>query len=187
MTLEFHHKYKWDKILDMCREHNYKGSERCGLHVHINKTAFQRTTSIASLAGWVAKHRRAVSRYAGRHYEAQSVRHYARYTTEDGSTLASRVFNSGDRYQAVNSVNPKTVELRMFASTVDYGVLMARLEMAHAMASYTRDASVVKIMKDTWDDFMRFVEDRPREYPRLPSYMAEMDLPIEQDEDEEYF
>jgi hypothetical protein len=73
------------------------------------------------------------------------------------------------RYRAINTLNPDTFELRVFASSLDVGQVLAALGFAAASVEYTRHLSVPDIVhRDAWGwpAFIAWIAERP-EYTAL--------------------
>ncbi len=135
-----------------------------GLHVHVSRAAF---SSPAHIYRWmklfyrntddvIALARRYSTRWADFTTEARrEVKNYAKGA-------------SGARYQAINTVNRDTFELRIFASSLDRQEVQAALALAAASVDYTRTLSIADITtRDGWDwaSFARWVAQEPRYAP----------------------
>lgn len=85
--------------------------------------------------------------------------------------------NSPDRYQAVNWLNARTVEIRMFRGTLEINEFMASVEFCHAVYQFTKNqVSLATIANgDSWNPFCDFVRHDKR-YPALNAYLVEREV-----------
>ncbi len=85
-----------------------------------------------------------------------------------------RVLISGDhtrmnRYQAINTRGPDTLEMRMFASTLSVMEAQAALQMAAASTEYTRGIRAAQVCKGAWGwvAFSAWLRENEVTYPAL--------------------
>jgi hypothetical protein len=79
------------------------------------------------------------------------------------------------RYQAINTQNTDTFELRIFASTLQPLQVQAALAFASATVAYTRTLTVTAITRDhgwSWPAFTRWLATRPVYAPLLDQVRA---------------
>lgn len=145
--------------------------ENVGLHVHVSRAAF---SSECHLYRWMkfvhrnaeqvmALARRRHSRWApfeshhraaAKYYIKGPERGYAGYTPD------GRSYVDWDRYQAINPVNRDTLEVRVFASSLDPSEVQAALAFVAASVEYTRDLDANKIIKSrgwAWSSFVEWL------------------------------
>jgi hypothetical protein len=72
------------------------------------------------------------------------------------------------RYEAVNLQNNDTVEFRIFASTVDPKLILARLDFVHALTVWVKDQSMLHL---TWYDFTGYIRENKALYPDLVEWL----------------
>ena len=72
------------------------------------------------------------------------------------------------RYEAVNLQNNDTVEFRIFASTVDHKLILARLEFVHSLTVWVKDQSMLHL---TWNNFTDYVRENKALYPNLVEWL----------------
>lgn len=137
-----------------------------GLHVHASRAGF---SSPAHVYRWmkllyrneaeVATLARRRSRYAP---FDRAARARARDTAKDHKHAVGL-----DRYQAINPHPRHTLELRVFASSLDVGQVQAALAFTAASIDYTRHLTVGDIRSGGWDwsPFAEWVADRPEYAP----------------------
>lgn len=146
----------------------------CGLHVHVSRTAFGEIAKQADVLKAQAHelrfikliydNQRQIERLAGRSST------YAKFN--DKGNLANRVKHGhqDDRYEAVNSQNCETLEVRVFKGSLKPERVLSAIELVHASVEYTRDLKVNgsnRALK--WINFVRFVANNETTYPNLVS------------------
>ena len=139
MTLDFHlHGMPWEQIVEKAKKLGYTSHQAgtCGLHVHVNRTAFGNTESsqdaaIARVLFFVEKFWDELLKFS-RRTQGQLNQWAARYGYKDQPKEILDHAKSGrhaGRYTAVNLTNADTVEFRMFRGTLKYTTLIATLEL----------------------------------------------------------
>ena len=177
----------WD-FLRTLRSRGYRSwdTETCGIHVHVSRTAF---------------------RNAGKHSEAHELRFqkliydnasqvrtiagrtssYAQF--EDKGHLVAKVKegHSNDRYEAINSRNTHTLEVRVFRGSLKKTRILSAVEFIHSAVEYTRFMKIdPKAKQLSWFRFMGYVLDNQDKYANFtqialkdtgtnPDYSTEME------------
>lgn len=146
----------------------------CGLHVHVSRTAFgiiQKQADVLKVQAHelrfiklIYDNQRQIERLAGRSSS------YARFN--DKGKLSARVKHGrqDDRYEAVNSQNSETLEVRVFKGSLKPTRILSAIELVHASVEYTRDLKVSgsnNALK--WIHFVRYVASNADAYPNLVS------------------
>lgn len=72
------------------------------------------------------------------------------------------------RYEAINLQNNDTIEVRIFASTVDPKLILARLEFVHCLTVWIKDQSMLQL---TWNNFTDYVREHKALYPDLVEWL----------------
>lgn len=72
------------------------------------------------------------------------------------------------RYEAINLQNNDTIEVRIFASTVDPKLILARLEFVHSLTVWVKDQSMLEL---TWNNFTGYVRENKTLYPDLVEWL----------------
>lgn len=72
------------------------------------------------------------------------------------------------RYEAINLQNNDTIEVRIFASTVDPKLILARLEFVHCLTVWVKDQSMLQL---TWNNFTDYVREHKALYPNLVEWL----------------
>ena len=151
----------------------------CGLHVHICKSdmSMLHCAKMILFVNESANQKliRAIARRDGQHY-AKIHNKKASYDwlkgAKDGSK-ASRIQRlNGDRYEALNFQNPKTIEFRIFKGTLKYESIMASLEFAYATWWFCKDTGTNDL---TIPKFLEFIcEPENKKHTRfLRGYLKE--------------
>ena len=181
MTLDFHlHRMPWERIVEEAKKLEYTSHQAgtCGLHVHVNRTAFGNTESaqdaaIARVLFFFEKFWDELLKFS-RRTQNQLDQWAARYGYKDQPQEILDHAKSGrhaGRYTAVNLTNEDTVEFRMFRGTLKYNTLVATLELLDCIidaAIYLTDDDL-KAM--SWSSFMLGCTQ-----PELMQYLKERRL-----------
>lgn len=80
----------------------------------------------------------------------------------------SDVKHQVSRYDAINLQNDSTVEFRIFGSTCNVDLILARLEFVHCVVSWAQCESMLNL---SWLSFKRYARDNARLYPRLVNWV----------------
>ena len=164
MTLDFHlHGMPWERIVEEAKKLGDTSHQAgtCGLHVHVNRTAFGNTESaqdaaIARVLFFFEKFWDELLKFS-RRTQGQLNQWAARYGYKDQPKEILDHAKSGrhaGRYTAVNLTNADTVEFRMFRGTLKHNTLIATLELLDCIidaAIYLTDDDL-KAM--SWSSFM---------------------------------
>lgn len=170
---ELQNKFDWETLIGL-RKQGFRSwnTSTCGLHVHVSRTAFGEVHDRSDINRTQAHelrfikliydNQRQIERLAGR------TSSYAKFN--DKGSLAKRVkYNhQDDRYEAVNSQNEKTLEVRVFRGSLKPERVLSAVELVHASVEYTRGLKVNgnnNALK--WINFVRFVADQAQTYPNL--------------------
>lgn len=150
-----------------------------GLHVHVSRAGFDGPVHIYRWLKFFHRNQREVISIARR-----ESRDWAAFS--DASRRNAKGFAKGqawgDRYSAINTNPTTTLELRIFASSLDEQEVKAALDLAVASVEYTRTLSTRDIACHggwRWAAFRGWVECRP-EYAALAREMEIQDDAEEQ-------
>jgi hypothetical protein len=172
---EYQKEFNWGCMTGL-GERGYRSwnTRTCGLHVHVSRTAFgvvEKQADVLKAQGHelrfiklIYDNQRQIERLAGRSSS------YARFN--DKGKLANRVKygHQDDRYEAVNSQNSETLEIRVFKGSLKPTRILSAIELVHASVEYTRDLKVSGTNNALkWINFVRFVADNNEAYPNLVS------------------
>ena len=183
MTLDYHIKsVPWREMVEAAVEMGYRSHQAgtCGLHVHVNRSAFGDTeamqeAAIARILFFVENHWHELLRFS-RRTRSQMEQWAARYGRKDNpkEQIEHVKNNFADRYRAVNLTNASTIEFRMFRGTLRYNTIIATLQLINEiceLASFLSDDEMASL---TWTDFCAMVGNL--NYPELVQYLKERRL-----------
>ena len=179
MTLEYHkNEINWAEIFEKAIDMDYKShnTDSCGLHVHVNRSAFGETledqdAAIGRVVYFVEKMWSELIKFS-RRKEANLNRWAARYATISNTTKETYTKAKGKcmgRYVAVNLLNYDTIEFRIFRGTLKHKTFIATLQLvAHIckLAALMFDEDFEKM---SWLDFVITID--PDEMPELIEYL----------------
>lgn len=162
MTLSYHLKeMPWASVLDEAIEMGYTSHQAntCGLHVHVNRTAFGETEMeqedvIARILFFVENHWNELLRFS-RRTRSQMEQWADRYGRKDDpkAVLDHAKKNHFQRYRCVNLTNTETIEFRMFRGTLKLNTFIATLQMVDRICDVALYLSDQKMQNLTWADF----------------------------------
>ena len=136
-----------------------------GLHIHINKKALS-PLEIGKLLVFVndKKNARFIEDIAGRNM--------GRWCASKTKKISDGQYRSDDRYEAVNTVPSKTVELRIFKSNVSEHGFMRALEFTDGMIRYLKQSSM-REQSLSYKSFISYIKkpENRSEYPNFWSWL----------------
>ena len=192
MTLDFHcREMPWEEVMAKAVEMGYTSHQAgtCGLHVHVNRTAFGKTEAeqdapIARVLYFFEKFWNELLKFS-RRTQPQLDQWAARYGYKEQPREILDHAKGGrhaGRYTAVNLTNSSTVEFRMFRGTLKYNTLIATLQLLDRIcdiAIYMTDADLQAM---SWPTFVSGCTQ-----PELVQYLKERRLyvnePVESEGD----
>lgn len=158
-------RFPWE-VLTALRERGLSVHEDVGIHVHVSRKAFGSECHLYRWMKFVYRNARQVQRLARRRndewcsFDAQyraEVKHYMKG-------------GGGDRYQAINPNNSATLEVRVFASSLEPDEVKAALAFVASTVEYTRDLDSNKIIRErgwAWSTFVDWLRDHNEYAPLL--------------------
>ena len=136
-----------------------------GLHIHINKKALT-PLEVGKLLVFVndKKNARFIEDIAGRNMN--------RWCKSETKKISDGQYRSDDRYEAVNTVPSKTVELRIFKSNVSEHGFMRALEFTDGMIRYLKQSSM-REQSLSYKSFISYIKkpENRSEYPNFWSWL----------------
>ena len=136
-----------------------------GLHIHINKKALT-PLEVGKLLVFVndKKNTRFIEDIAGRNMN--------RWCKSETKKISDGIYRSDDRYEAVNTVPSKTVELRIFKSNVSEHGFLRALEFTDGMIRYLKQSSM-REQSLSYKSFISFIKkpENRSEYPNFWSWL----------------
>jgi len=132
-----------------------------GMHVHVSRAGFSSTCHTYRWMKFIYRNEQQVKTLARR-----SCDEWAAFTDSDRKAVKdyAKGARGGFRYRAINTNNPDTYELRVFASSLDPHEVQAALGFAAASVEYTRDLTVDKILNGggwAWPAFVAWLHQQP--------------------------
>ena len=148
-----------------------KIEKNVGMHVHISRKPLSQLT-LGKMTEFLNRdeNKLFIGFIAGRIDNS-----YARMDSGRNVTYAWRNKNGGDRYNALNLNNSNTVEVRLFATPMNYKEFASRLQFVQALVDYCMPAqSNESLKKQThYEAFMSWLSNRKRMFPELSYHLKE--------------
>ena len=148
-----------------------KIEKNVGMHVHISRKPLSQLT-IGKLTEFLNRldNKQFIAHIAGR-----IDNNYARMSGDRTVTFPIRNRNGGDRYNALNLNNQNTIEVRLFATPMNYKEFAMRLQFVQALVDYCSPAqSSLALKKQThYEAFMGWLSSRRRMFPELSNHLKE--------------
>ena len=159
------HKEEFEKFFTGIKTNKskFKNMPNCGMHVHIDRSKLS-TLHIANIYQFInnKENRINITNIAGRQPNTYCLHHEVGYDhfTQQGNR---------DRYRMVNLQPEKTIEIRIFASTINYQDFCKRLEFVQAVVDYTRPGELtIPVSKvPLWSHFVEYIKPKRKLYPTL--------------------
>ena len=164
MTLSYHlSDMPWEDVLHEAVRMGYTSHQACtcGLHVHMNRTAFgdsedEQDAAIARVLYFFEKHWEELLKFS-RRTQDQLDRWAARYGFKEQPKDILTHVKAGrhrGRYTAVNLTNAETVEFRMFRGTLKYNTLCATLQLLDRICDVALSMSDEQLKAMSWTTFV---------------------------------
>lgn len=171
-TLDYHKQMNYIEVFKELVNRNYKSHDTttCGLHIHFNRDYLSTNKTIQDLCitkilFLLEKYSDNVERIARRSSNKYSNK--IKREKEDDSLLdllykakCGGVYNSV-KYNSVNLLHGKTVELRMFKGTLKYETYMATLEFVKNLVDISKQIPLEDIQQVTFEEI---IDINPTEY-----------------------
>lgn len=162
MTLAYHlTEMPWGDITTEALRMGYTSHKACtcGLHVHVNRTAFGDTEEeqeevIARILFFVENHWNELLRFS-RRSRSQMEQWAARYGRKDDpkAVLDNAKKEHYQRYKCVNLTNYPTIEFRMFRGTLKLNTILATLQMVDRICDVALYLTDEEMQQLTWTEF----------------------------------
>jgi hypothetical protein len=148
-----------------------KVANNVGMHVHISRKPLSQLT-IGKLIEFLNRldNKQFIHYIAGRIDNS-----YAKMNSDRTITFLRKNRHGGDRYNALNLNNEKTIEVRLFATPMNYKEFASRLQFVQALVDYCSPAqSNESLKKQThYQSFMHWLSSRRRMFPELSYHLKE--------------
>ena len=160
-TLKYHkHDAKWKEFFEAHKDHIVDGYERCGIHIHINKMAFTPMTMGKFVTFFhLPANAQFLYKVAGRAESSYAVVR-GNEMTKVGWLSKEQNMKSGTKYSAANIVPEHTIEIRLFASTINPDLFFKNIEFVYNVWRFVEDTSLSKLGHA---DFVEWVTKNPCE------------------------
>jgi hypothetical protein len=149
-----------------------KIEKNVGMHVHISRKPLSQLT-IGKLTEFLNRldNKDFIHHIAGRIDNS-----YARMNSDRTITFLRKHRHGGDRYNALNLNNEKTIEVRLFATPMNYKEFASRLQFVQALVDYCSPAqSNESLKKQThYQAFMHWLSSRRKMFPELSYHLKEI-------------
>ena len=189
MTLAKHLRtMKWQKGMDYLTKMGYKShnTSTCGLHIHINRNFFGSKSvqgiNGAKIAYLMENNRQDLIKFTRR--RSEELERWARFgdmrrwlspnmtprTKSMLSTAFRSQYNPRNKYVALNTIHANTFEFRIFKGTLNFGTLVASMQLVDNLARIVKDIPNNDTMFEALDKikFDDIVNYRP--YAELTAY-----------------
>ena len=182
LSLDFHLlEMPWAEVLEKTRALGYLSHQAgtCGLHVHVNRTAFGETEEdqeavIARILYFFEKHWEELLKFS-RRTQKQLRRWADRYgLKEHPKQVLDVAKGSQERYMCVNLTNYHTVEFRIFRGTLKLNTLIATLQLLDRICDVAINLSDDELKDLSWTTFVAGCAH----LPELVQYLKERRLYI---------
>lgn len=172
-TLEQHSKdFGWFTLLNKAVHKiamSGKGTDRCGIHIHINKAALSALT-IGKMLVFAnsPKMERLITTIAQR-----ASGQYCQRSEKKVTAMHPRLEAPHPRYDILN-VGPATIEVRMFRGNLRPERVVKNIEFCHSLVSFCRDASIVDCEKR--ESYVRWLLINRGKYPYLVKFLRDLNI-----------
>lgn len=174
--------FPWTTIREAAVTYDYRGHDdtRCGMHIHVSREGLGETVNdqdatIAKLVFMVDRLWEKIIPFTRRRrgdIDRWASKPNANIKKEDSnrSAIAKSKQNMYNRYRAINLRNEKTIELRIFRSSLKENTIKATIQFVDILCDYAMTHSIEDCSEVAWNDL--FI-DAPDE---LNTYLDERGL-----------
>lgn len=175
--------FPWDVFPMLTDEYGVEDNDDCGIHVHVSRDGFAGPSHLYRWQKFIYRNRAFVQGIARRrnstwakfttegralaaHYAKQgaTIREYLPYRWDVPSVYRGQ-YVTADRYSAINHQNAHTLEVRVFAGSVNVTEVQAALGLVHGSVEYTRTLDTQSILKKegwAWQSFAEWTSGQSR-------------------------
>lgn len=157
MTLQWARSFFPWEMLNEIEQRNMRAwnDSHCGLHIHINRTAFRSHSHLAKFLLMVYRNEDEMVLFTGRRSDD-----YAGYDSNERLRFVSRAKGDsvGRRHCAVNLQNDHTIELRVFRPSLKATTVQAYIEFCDALVEYAGTITVEDCVKRNALTFLAFTD-----------------------------
>ncbi len=141
-----------------------------GLHVHVSRDGFSNPMHLYRWMKFFYRNSRSVELIARR--RSNEWTNFSPNDRRNIKSLAKGMKSDNGRYQAINTQNDATLEIRVFRSSLDKTEVKAALALADASIEYTRNLTTQDILQKkgwSWPTFIDWAKDQNGLYLPLTS------------------
>jgi len=145
MSIDYIEKHKSeiaDFIDDLINESAVTESH-CGMHVHISRKAFSKTDLLKFQ--WFFYNNIYETEILSSRTDLSLLDKYASLEADYSYIQEKANGYSGNKFDAINTQHEKTIEVRIFASTLDVNILISRLYMLHELIQFVKITDIADI------------------------------------------
>jgi hypothetical protein len=165
-TLEAHQTiFGWKEILGTVTGigRSGRGTNACGMHVHVNRAALSAFTLGKMLVFVNSPGTTALIEKIAQRDPEEWARRYSK-RVRDG------LVRETDKYEAMH-LSSRTVEFRIFRGNLRHDRVLKNIEFCHAVVMYAKDTSMQDLEKPTL--FVSWLAKRKGTYPNLAKFLSE--------------
>lgn len=181
----------WTELFENIVSLGYRShqTETCGLHCHVNRSAFGSTLEIqesviARIVFFVENHWNELLKFS-RRTEYNINRWASRYGISENTkeTYKNAKEKRLGRYVAVNLENYSTIEFRLFRGTLKYQTFAATLQLVDEICQTCINMTDKELEGLSWSSFVLGIKDKPELIGYLKSKRLYVNELIEDTED----
>jgi hypothetical protein len=167
------HKEKWKQFfkegIDGLQLFDNKLGQNCGMHVHMNREPLSEL-QVGKVVAFIhnEKNRKFIELVAGRTSKKEVCDFEYPREIKHAKHEYSRELN---REMGVNLHNLKTIEFRIFKSTLDYNIFIKNLEFCQALIEFTSPSHTNIKESIDYKEFLEFLEKRKNDYSYLVQFL----------------
>jgi len=146
-----------------------KIEKNVGMHVHISRKPLSELT-LGKMTEFL---NRDENKDFIHHIAGRINNNYARMEKNRTVTFAWRHKNGSDRYNALNLTNQNTVEVRLFATPMDYKTFAMRLQFCQALVDYCQPGQSSASLKQQthYKEFINWMHGNRKTFPDLYTHL----------------
>ena len=164
MTLRVFHKMD---LVPLFAGRNKEHSS-CGLHVHVDRGAFDGSLHILKISKMIQEQDTFTNKIAGRSAGSYNRNFDQKLTKVAKGDKEGRA--GEERGCRINLTRKDTIEFRLFLGADTEYKLRYRIEFLHALIEWTRNIGVSQV---TPNNFMKYLKGYPKKYPNLSRFLNE--------------
>lgn len=164
-SLLFHQEcFGWNRICQKLMDAGFVshdlGPNKCGLHIHVNRTSFTKE-SIMKIDQMLNRHTKFFSVLARR-----GPNHYCSTDMGKAPNFSARLAMqtaATDRYEALNLMNRNTIEFRLFRGSLSPTTVLGDIEIVDGLCEFVGSAPLDWFVHSNWNPkFTRSIEEYVR-------------------------